>query len=343
MPLRTVKLGVDGLETTALGFGCANIFRLPRSAQRIALLEAAYEAGVRHFDTAPMYGIGLAEGELGRFAKTRRDKITITTKFGIRPSAAARTLARGQGPVRRALEALPALHERARTTAAGPSTGRLGALVYSSEGYGAAAARRGLERSLRALGTDYIDLFLLHNPAPGSVRPEELYGYLDGARHAGLIRSWGIAGEPPEPTIELAGSFSHPVPVLQLHDDIFLRSLRQAGSAANTFITFGALGATIYRLVEHVTADGGRRERWNAELGVDCGEPEVAASLLLRAALRENKSGVVLFSSVRPHRILSAVASAELPETASSPSLSAFFELIEGDLRESQRIGGGRA
>jgi D-threo-aldose 1-dehydrogenase len=342
MPLRTVTLGAGGVETTVLGFGCANLFRLPRAAQRIALLEAAYEAGVRHFDVAPMYGLGLAESELGRFAKRRRHSITITTKFGIRPTTGAKALGRVQGPARRVLEASPALRRQAKSKAAGPSDGRLGPMLYSPEGYGPAGARKSLERSLRALGTDYVDFLLAHDPAPGTMRSEGLYSYLHEALRAGTIRSWGIAGEP-GPSIEVARSFGHPVPVLQVRDDIFLRSLRQAGAAASAFITFGLLGDSVNRLVQYVTANGERRERWNALLDADCGEPEIAASMLLRAALRENESGVVLFGTIRPHRIHGAVAAAEMTAAAASPSLDTFLDLIDGELREGRSMEGGRA
>lgn len=330
MSLRTVTLGTDGPETTVLGFGCANLFRHPRMAQRVKLLETAYEAGVRHFDVAPMYGLGLAESELGRFAKRRRHSITIATKFGITPTATAKALARAQGPVRRVLEASPALRQQARSNAAGPSTGRLGALLYSAGGYDSAEARRSVERSLRTLGTEYIDLLLLHDPAPGTVRSEGLYSYLNDTVRAGTIRSWGIAGEP-EPSIEVARSFGHQVPVLQLRDDILLRSVRRAGAAASAFITFGVLGPTIHRLVQYVTADSARRERWNELLDADCGEPEIAASLLLRAALQENKSGVVLFGTIRPHRIFGAVAAAEMPEGPASASLDTLLNLIDAE------------
>jgi D-threo-aldose 1-dehydrogenase len=341
MTLRTVTLGTGGIETTVLGFGCANLFRLPRRAQRIALLETAYEAGVRHFDVAPMYGFGLSESELGRFAKRRRRDITIATKFGIRPTTAAKTLARAQGPARRVLEASPALRRQAKSKAAGPSTGRLGPLLYSAEGYDSAGVKKSLERSLRALGTDYVDLLLAHDPVPGSVRSEELYSYLQGAVRAGMIRSWGIAGEP-EPSIEVARSFGHPVPVLQVRDDIFLRSLRHAETAAGAFITFGLLGDAVHRLVQYVKVNGERRERCDALLGADCGEPEVAASLLLRAALRENRSGVVLFGTISPHRIYGAVAAAEMSAAAASPSLDTFLDLIDGELHEGRRVEGGR-
>ena len=127
-----------------------------------------------------------------------------------------------QGPIRRVFEAKPAVREQARTHAGAPSR-----LLYELGGYHAVGARRSLERSLRALHTDYIDLLLLHDPLPGSVRSDEVSSYLEDARAAGLIRSWGIAGDL-EPTSEVARSFCGHVPVRQLRDDIFLRSLRGA-------------------------------------------------------------------------------------------------------------------
>jgi D-threo-aldose 1-dehydrogenase len=102
--MRTARLGDTGIETSVLGFGCADLFREPDSARRRRLFEAAVDAGIRHFDAAPMYGLGLVEGELGRFAQGRRDRLVIATKFGITPAPAARALARAQAPIRRRSE-----------------------------------------------------------------------------------------------------------------------------------------------------------------------------------------------------------------------------------------------
>src|ERR1051325_1954253 len=73
-----------GVRTPVIGFGCSALTGTSRgTANRI--LEAAFEAGVRHFDTARYYGYGEGEGILGRFLKSRRSEVTITTKFGIEP------------------------------------------------------------------------------------------------------------------------------------------------------------------------------------------------------------------------------------------------------------------
>jgi D-threo-aldose 1-dehydrogenase len=338
MVLRRVVLEATGIETTALGFGCADLFRVGDSVGRARLLEAAYDAGIRHFDVAPMYGLGRAEAEVGRFARRRRGGVILATKFGIGPTSLARALGRVQRPVRRTLEALPAVRQQAREKAAGPESGRLGPMLYSTEGYDAAAARASLERSLRALATDYLDLLLLHDPAPGSVRSEEVRCYLEEARDAGWIRSWGVAGEA-DLAVAVARSFGHPVPVLQLRDDVFVRSLRYSQPAAGSaYITFGVLGRALTRVVEHVRADGTRRERWATLVGADCGEPRVVASLLLRAALQENSSGVVLFSTTKRQHIHDALAAAQAAPVEVDPALGSFLAIVEAELSGHQTL-----
>src|SRR4051812_7179235 len=91
------------LPTSALGLGMGHLFRLPKQADRLRILAAAYDAGIVPIDTAPMYGLGVAEAELGRFARGRRDQLVIATKFGITPTLVARTLSVVQGPPRRVL------------------------------------------------------------------------------------------------------------------------------------------------------------------------------------------------------------------------------------------------
>lgn len=326
MPLPTVTLGVGGIQTTALGFGCAGLFRISSPILRSDLLHTAYDAGIRHFDVAPMYGLGRAELELGTFARMRRPELTIATKFGIKPTLLARGLAHIQGPARRVFEAKPAVREQARAHAGAPSR-----LLYELGGYHAVGARRSLERSLRALHTDYIDLLLLHDPLPGSVRSDEVSSYFEDARAAGLIRSWGIAGDL-EPTSEVARSFCGHVPVRQLRDDIFLRSLRGA-PAGVAFITFGVMVRALACIVQHVSADDSRRLRWKRTVGADCGDPDIAATILLRAAFRDNSSGVVLFSSIHPSRVRSAATTLEKFHPSEIPALDAFLQMVDAELR----------
>lgn len=327
MSLPVVDLGGTGIKTTTLGFGCATLFRAPDAAERLRLLHVAYEAGIRHFDVAPIYGLGRAEPELGRFIRSHRSEVTVTTKFGRRPTPAGRYLARVQRPLRQLLRSQPVVGDHVRAHAATPSR-----LLYGEVGYDAANAKRSLRKSLRQLRTDYVDLLLLHDPTPESVRSAEICAFLEDARTAGLIRSWGITGAP-EVAVEVAQSFRH-VPVQQIRSDIFTPPFASTPDGSG-LITFGVIGNPLARIVQHVRAGDAARERWHTATGADCGDPEVTSSFLLRAAFQANNVGVVLFGATRsPHiSMASAIAGQSRHLAVSGNSdLDSFMSLVRTEL-----------
>jgi D-threo-aldose 1-dehydrogenase len=80
------RLGNGGLDFTELGFGAApigNLYRAISEADAQAILTRAWEAGVRYFDTAPLYGLGLSETRLNHFLRGKpRDTYIVSTKIG---------------------------------------------------------------------------------------------------------------------------------------------------------------------------------------------------------------------------------------------------------------------
>jgi aryl-alcohol dehydrogenase-like predicted oxidoreductase len=123
---------------SSVGVGC-NAFGARIDADRTSeVVEAALEAGVTLFDTADVYGgePGLSETLLGRALGDRRDDVVIATKFG--------------GDMR---------------GANGPDWGARGSRRY---------IRRAVDTSLRRLGTDWIDLYQMHNPDPTTPIAETL-------------------------------------------------------------------------------------------------------------------------------------------------------------------------
>lgn len=75
----TANLGSLGLGTASVG----NLFRVVDDKAAEEALEAAWEGGIRYFDTAPHYGLGLAERRLGEFLRTKpRDEYVVSTKVG---------------------------------------------------------------------------------------------------------------------------------------------------------------------------------------------------------------------------------------------------------------------
>ena len=85
-PATKRKFGRSNLDVTVMGYGGApigNIFRPVGEDEAAAMIDAAWDAGVRYFDTAPMYGHGLSEARLGATLRWRsRDDYVLSTKVG---------------------------------------------------------------------------------------------------------------------------------------------------------------------------------------------------------------------------------------------------------------------
>lgn len=130
---------------TPLGFGAAqfgNLNRVTTDAESRAAVDAAWEGGVRYFDTAPHYGLGLSERRLGDALQSRpRDEYLVSTKVG------------------RILVPTP---ERADQT---DEHGFLVAATHRREwDYSRDGIRRSIDESLTRLGLDRIDIAYLHDP-----------------------------------------------------------------------------------------------------------------------------------------------------------------------------------
>ena len=139
-----LQLGRSGVWVTGLGFGGApigNLFRGVPEEQAEAAVWAAWDAGIRYFDTAPLYGHGLSESRLGRVLRGRpRGEFVLSTKVGrvLLPPAA------GADPS-------PSVFVEAGAFAPRFDFSRDGVL-------------RSLESSLERLGLDRIDVVLVHDP-----------------------------------------------------------------------------------------------------------------------------------------------------------------------------------
>ena len=85
-PVETRKLGKSGIALTQLGFGAAplgELFVRVDEATAAATLHAAWDAGIRYYDTAPYYGRGLSEIRCGRFLDAKpRSEFVLSSKVG---------------------------------------------------------------------------------------------------------------------------------------------------------------------------------------------------------------------------------------------------------------------
>jgi D-threo-aldose 1-dehydrogenase len=336
--LPTRELAGTGVKTSAIGFGCAGLFQIPERNVRRLALDAAYDAGIRHFDVAPMYGLGLAEAELAPFLSRRRADVTITTKFGIKPTVMGKAIARVQRPVRAFLAKRPAVAEELKVAGQGPRSGAVGRLIYASPGYHRQSAQQSLERSLRVLDTDYIDVFLLHDPT-GSVITEapSLVEYLEEQRRLGRIRCWGVTG----PLAELPEVMRilDKAAVAQFKDDIFAPSLTDRQLSDRAVITYGALAQSIPLTRRFLAESPEASKIWSERLGMDLADAASLPKMLLGAALRRNLAGPVLFSSTRPERAQAAVEAAILSTGISDPELAKISEFAVAVLARAEISG----
>lgn len=330
--LGIVTLRGTDVTTTGLGFGCAGLFREPGRQSRLRILAEAHDLGITHFDVAPMYGLGLGERELGHFVAGRREGFTITSKFGIAMTPLGRTAGQVQGPLRRLLQRRPDLRAQAQNVAGTPSSGWAGRILYRRPAAEPSRLRASLERTLRALSTDYLDVLLLHDPRPSETASGELYAALEEIQKAGIIRSWGITGEPDE-ALSVLDVATHPIPVVQYHHDIFTAEFADARLRhAPARISFGVLSRAVGRIAQHLAADGERRERWSSELELDCASMSVIAELLMCQARRDNPEGIVLFSSTNSAHLRAAAEGFTRTGSDLDVQLDMFVRLVRSEL-----------
>ena len=186
MELRTRtfdRTGNGGVTLTELGFGTAplgNLYRAISDDEADAILQAAWDAGVRYFDTAPLYGLGLSETRLNRFLRDKpRDEYVLSTKVGrlLRPCPPERRDGIGKW------FEVPARQE-----------------VYD---YTYDGVMRSVEFSLERLGIERIDILYVHDidvPNQGSraaanAKVDQLmaggYHALLSLREQGVIQAFG--------------------------------------------------------------------------------------------------------------------------------------------------------
>jgi D-threo-aldose 1-dehydrogenase len=158
----------------SIGLGCAqlgNLYAAIDDTVATGTVDAAWDTGIRFFDTAPHYGLGLSERRLGAALAGRpRDEYTVSTKVGrlLVPSPGSAHQPDPAGFV------VPADHRRVWD--------------FSADG-----VRRSLAASLDRLGLDRVDLVLLHDPE-GHQRAalDQAYPALHDLRAQGVIRAIGV-------------------------------------------------------------------------------------------------------------------------------------------------------
>ena len=182
-------LGKQGLEVSALGYGCMGLNfaygELLDEAAAVAMLRAAHDRGVTFFDTAEIYGPFTNEQLVGKALGSVRDEVVIATKFGFRFED-GKSVGLDSGPT---------------------------------------SIRKAVEGSLRRLGTDHIDLLYQHRVDP-EVPIEDVAGTVKALIAEGKVKYFGLS-EAGIGTIRRAHAVQ-PVSALQSEYSLFWREPEEA-------------------------------------------------------------------------------------------------------------------
>jgi D-threo-aldose 1-dehydrogenase len=173
------------------GVPLGNEFAVVTDKDAYATIEAAWNAGVRYYDMAPWYGLGLAERRYGNFLHNKtRSEYVVSSKVGKLLKAS----------------------KTAKNKEYFPFSPSPNDVVYD---YTASGVRRSIEDSLQRLGIDSLDIAFVHDissdnknlPTPWQeqfeIARKGAFPELTRMREEGLIKGWGIGVNTPEPIMRL--------------------------------------------------------------------------------------------------------------------------------------------
>ena len=173
--MKYMEIGRSGIKASvitmgAMGIGGGTWWRNSDDDESVRTIHRALELGINTIDTAPVYGFGHSEEVIGKAIKGRRSEYIISTKCGLWWDD-------DEGSFRFEKDG----HRVTRNLTSH-------------------AIRTEIERSLKRLGTDYIDIYYTHNPAcPPVMTPvEETVGTLMELKKEGKIRAIGASNMTPD-------------------------------------------------------------------------------------------------------------------------------------------------
>ena len=318
--MKDVALWGTEIRTTALGFGCSALVGDRSRSDALKILNTAFDCGIRYFDVAPSYNQGLAEDVLGEFVQSHRDEVTIATKFGIEPSLPSVT----RSPfIRKAARTVMNFSPTVRRLVGRASIGTL-----STGRFTISAAQKSVERSLRALRTERIDVLLLHDCKPQDLnQAEDLIEFLGRLVQQGTVCSFGVGT-----SIDSIAIISEQYPaltrVVQFANSALIRSFQKL-QTPGAVVTHGPLAGSYTALRRFLSERPEVARTWSRELDADISNPGLLSKFLLSYAMTANTRGPVVFSSRDPDRLRENASLLRESGGLRPPQVSRFAELTE--------------
>ena len=298
--MNSVSLGNTGLSAPRIGFGCATLMGRSGRKESLRALAAAWDAGIRFFDTARSYGYGESEALLGEFLRGRRNEAIIATKFGILPARqtawkkVARSVARGL------LKAVPGVHKALQKTAKSQFT-------YGQ--YTIPVLQQSIEESLRKLGTETVDMLFLHGAPASVLEQHDLIEAMYRLVEQGKVRVAGLSSEPVEVAVAVErnpqqlGAMQFPCNVFNVSAATSFSHIAAGSHALVANHPFGGaarVGQTRAMLASLATGSqipAAIREKLSAA------DDRHLADVVLNVILRDTGIHVVIPAMMNPHHV----------------------------------------
>ncbi len=285
-------------EAPWIGLGCAAFGGTCSPRQARAILDDAWSAGVRYFDTARSYGHGSSEAILGAWLKTvDRRQVVLATKAGKQPEPIhplKRFLRQRGGRIARRLRSFgrqtpTVLREESRQTAAEIDVEML---------------RESVSRSLEALDSDYLDVLLLHSVGAACLH-DRLIRVLDDLLQQQIVRSIGLATNRTD--CEELLNKGLPAQVVQFPDCAAWEHPRlwqdRPGVTAVSHSVLGRDGRLRQSIRDAFRKDAEMARRWSSRLGTAVNSEQGVVECLLRGAMVRNPNGGVLCGVSRRQQV----------------------------------------
>lgn len=184
--MKQIKLPKTDLNISRFSLGTASLHHVGNIEKQVSFLKHAYDLGFTHFDTAPLYGYGLAEKSLGlAFAGNLRSKVTLSSKIGLYPPGGANQ----SYHVMRARKAIGKI---------------IPTLSSVQKNFSLRLAVKSFEATLKRLRTDRLDILFIHDPIYQMLDEEAFLRWFETEQSRGRIGYIGVCGirEYVEPFLE---------------------------------------------------------------------------------------------------------------------------------------------
>jgi aryl-alcohol dehydrogenase-like predicted oxidoreductase len=188
--MRKVEL-VEGINSSILGFGCAPMLGAKDRKTSARAFQLAMEHGINHFDLARSYGYGEAEKFVGNQIQGKRDTVILTSKFGIQANWKASLIRPIKPILRNVLKSKINKGKHEINTI--KKSNNVADLFHDRLDINTKTMINSLEKSLKALKTDYLDYFMIHEPISTIDNIDELFYSVIRLKEEGKIKAFGLS------------------------------------------------------------------------------------------------------------------------------------------------------